>query len=116
MKNHEYVDHYVYFAHAQGGKVKVGMSSDPLERISDLNTASPYPISLVCSFVQDNRTKAFEKEHYLHLLLKPFRQHGEWFDFTNLMTHIIYVHEITLPEIIKVIKSEIKYLDYEVYT
>jgi DNA-binding transcriptional regulator YiaG len=65
---------YVY-AIRSGEAVKIGWATDPARRLSELNVGSPVSHELLGVVPA---TKAQERE--LHLLLKPWRVRGEWFD------------------------------------
>lgn len=60
------------------GRQKVGISNDPNDRIRNLQTGSPFPLSFAFVGLTDNVAKAIEDE--VHILLDQHRQVGEWFD------------------------------------
>lgn len=66
---------WIYFVQAEhGGPIKIGQSNDPIQRLKQLQTSSPYP--LVLRRVVNG---APEMEHRLHALFKDHRLNGEWF-------------------------------------
>lgn len=62
--------------------VKVGISDNPMGRLSSIQTACPFPIGLVRVFECPNREIALEMERSFHRTRKDKCLFGEWFDFT----------------------------------
>lgn len=54
--------------------IKIGVASDPLARLRDLQTGSPAKLILLAS-VEGGR----DEERSLHSLFDAYRAHGEWF-------------------------------------
>lgn len=68
---------YIYVIGADGTfRVKIGFASDPTQRLTSLQAASPFPLSLFV-LLPGGRTV----ESQLHRQFEPYRQRGEWFDF-----------------------------------
>lgn len=61
----------------EGGPIKIGISSDPVRRMSGMQVACPYPLALLhdCGPLLDAR--AYEQR--LHARYAPYRLSGEWF-------------------------------------
>jgi hypothetical protein len=59
---------------AAGDRIKIGQSTAPTHRITDLQTACPLPIRVL--FI----TRDADLEHQLHETCARFRTHGEWFE------------------------------------
>ena len=69
-------DGFVYVIHAVGtSRVKVGYSADPEKRLLELQTGSPFPLSLV-----GRREGDRSLERAVHDRLRDHLQIGEWFD------------------------------------
>ena len=66
----------VYFIEG-GGYTKIGKADDPQKRLKELQTGSPFPLSL--KFVTEG---GFEKESQIHSALSKYRFNGEWFEIT----------------------------------
>lgn len=60
-----------------GGKVKIGASVLPLDRLANLQTGSPMPLSLVWRIACPNARKL---ERALHRRYAAHHSHGEWFE------------------------------------
>ena len=78
-------DHYVYVIcrienGVKTGPVKVGMASDPDQRIQGLQTACPFKIGRVFYFACPTKEIARELERSFHQVQKEHRLHGEWFN------------------------------------
>lgn len=67
---------YVYVISAGRNAHKIGISSNPKERLSGLQTASPTKLSLVYT-IEVERPENIEAR--AHRILKPWRLEGEWF-------------------------------------
>jgi hypothetical protein len=59
---------------------KIGKSNDPQGRLANLQTSSPFKLSLFHVFRADNASAA---EESLHASLNSSRMEGEWFKLTN---------------------------------
>lgn len=67
---------FVYVIHAVGtNRVKIGYSADPANRLSELQTASPFPLDLV-----GTRPGTPDMERGLHRHLYKHHRVGEWFE------------------------------------
>ena len=66
----------VYFIEG-GGYTKIGKADDPQKRLRELQTGSPFPLTL--KFVTEG---GFEKESQIHSALSKYRVNGEWFEIT----------------------------------
>ena len=72
---------YVYLLHAEGSdRFKIGHSNNPEGRCQKIRQQSPFPISLVCSYIVIN---AHECEQKLHKMFSHRRIHREWFVFES---------------------------------
>lgn len=70
---------YVYFIEMERPRlIKIGYASDVDERLSNLQTACPFELSVLDVFIG---TK--EDERVLHKMLKPHRYRREWFRPTD---------------------------------
>ena len=58
---------------------KIGISQNPLGRLSQLLTGSPFEMHLVCAFRLWGRDDALAVERAFHWYLKDYRSRGEWF-------------------------------------
>lgn len=58
--------------------VKIGFSGQPLARLQELQTASPYKLNLVRLW-----QGTWEQEQELHVRLSLFHQRGEWYKITD---------------------------------
>ena len=75
----------VYFYHLKdSNKVKIGCSSNVLQRIKQLNTG----IHEQCTLIRVIENCDFEAEKWLHKYFKDFRIKGEWFNYTEEMLTI----------------------------
>jgi hypothetical protein len=69
---------YVYFIEAVGaGRIKIGFTSDPLRRFSELVTGSPFPLERIKVIYGDRST-----ETWWHQKFEDARVHNEWFRAT----------------------------------
>lgn len=70
---------WIYFVGADDTPIKVGMTShEPTkQRLPELQTMSPKPLSIIWAFWTEDR---FVAEEVWHKALDPWRLHGEWFD------------------------------------
>ena len=81
MKLEDLDDDFVYLLHAEGSdRFKIGHSNNPEGRCQKIRQQSPFPISLVCSYMVIN---AHECEQKLHKMFSHRRIHGEWFVFES---------------------------------
>jgi len=78
---------YVYVAKEEfSGRIKIGISKDPEQRIKALNTGNPEELILVTQF--EAKKKGYQSERDAHLLLKDHKIRGEWFDKDTDYTQI----------------------------
>ena len=76
----------IYFiGNVELGAVKIGMSSDPTNRLAELQRSHPHKLSLYR--VVDNVTQDYETE--LHKILTHIRKEGEWFELTDELIHFM---------------------------
>jgi Meiotically up-regulated gene 113 len=67
---------FAYFIqHEEGGPIKIGMSSDPEERLRGININSHDPRYKLLGVMPGGRTQ----EKNLHIQFRHIRVHGEWF-------------------------------------
>lgn len=60
--------------------VKVGISDDPISRLSNFQTAAPFRLALVKTFRMPSRKIARDVENMFHSTQARHRLYGEWFD------------------------------------
>lgn len=73
-------EHLIYFILApNSGRIKIGSSSRPMMfRMAELRALSPEAIELVGTL-----PGSFAMEDAIHERFKAYRQHGEWFDYSD---------------------------------
>ena len=70
---------YVYFIEAHAaGLVKIGYSSNPVDRMKSIQGMSPVKVSLV-GFIEGD----MQDERDLHSRFAEYHSHGEWFQFNG---------------------------------
>ena len=70
---------FVYVIKGEHNRCKIGISSNPTARITQLRTASPFPLSFAfLGATSGNDGSAIERE--AHALIDRYRKSGEWFD------------------------------------
>lgn len=74
---------FVYVIRSDANVVKIGFSSNPINRIASLRTGSSYPLDF--AFVGVTPGTGAEIEREAHRLLARHRLEGEWFDVTPEM-------------------------------
>ncbi len=76
---------YVYIIAPEGRRspVKVGMATDPWERLADLQCGSPVRLRVVEVFGSDDRRESAKLERRFHQAHAAIRLHGEWFDIED---------------------------------
>jgi len=67
-------DLVVYFIRAESGQIKIGVSVDVVERLQDLQSASPSRLELLGTV-----SGGLREEGRLHRKFAAHRLHGEWF-------------------------------------
>lgn len=70
---------YVYVIGAEDGPQKIGIASDPENRLTIFQTGNPAALK-VSAALPISRDKAFAVESYAHRLLAHKRVRGEWFN------------------------------------
>lgn len=78
---HSYAS-FVYFIDNQMGYIKVGWSTNYKQRLSMLQTATPFPLNIWALLGCNNRDEAQRVERYLHVLFDGNHVLNEWFVFT----------------------------------
>lgn len=71
----------IYLARHEHGYIKIGKSNDPLSRIRELQTASPYKIHLAATITVYGDWHAVEER--LHEVYSRYHKRGEWFDLPD---------------------------------
>lgn len=116
-RNHNQIPaSFIYVIEGEGGKHKIGISSDPIRRISELQTGSP--VALKFSFIAVSSHPVIEIETLAHNLLTNYRTSGEWFcvpasvaigaifEGANKLGHSIQqVQTEMVPEVIRLSKK-----------
>lgn len=69
---------YVYFAMAEGLRIKIGYSTDPERRIREMQTGASAPLRLIATIPGNPAT-----EREFHKRFKEYRLHREWFKFAG---------------------------------
>ena len=84
----------IYFARVgESGPVKVGCSTDPLQRLASLQTGHPERLSIIRLTDGDRR-----EEGYYHLCFSDLHISGEWFRFDpRMLTVNLGLAEIPVP-------------------
>jgi len=76
-------DTYVYVIAVQGQPcVKVGVAGNPHKRLKQLQTASPFSLSLAWTTEPTTRLNALRCEAGVHFVMGAARLSGEWFRAT----------------------------------
>ena len=70
----------IYIISTDRGVVKIGISHNPVERLTNLQTASPFPLRLVYAAVHSDAARL---EAVVHHNLRSRRAYGEWFSVTE---------------------------------
>ena len=70
----------VYVISTDRGVVKVGISHNPIERLAQLQTGSPYHLRLVYAAVHSDASRI---EAIVHHMLRDKLAYGEWFCVTE---------------------------------
>jgi hypothetical protein len=69
---------FIYVIRADNGLLKIGISSNPNARLAQLQTSSPFKLSI--AYVAALRCDGRTVEAAAHRTLASYRQSGEWFD------------------------------------
>lgn len=85
---------YVYFIQS-GGRVKIGFSTDVINRLSNLKVGNPIGAKLVAAIPGTEDTEA-----YFHKMFNAYREQGEWFLIDGLLKDMLKTMptSVTLPE------------------
>ena len=75
--------HFVYAITCQQ-YVKLGISSQPFNRLANMQTANPMELKLVWLMSFNKRSKALAYESGLHELFRGRHVRGEWFELSCL--------------------------------
>ena len=73
----------IYFLKANN-RIKIGYSHDPSDRISGIQTSSPYRIEVLLLIDGDR-----DEERELHARFRDLRKSGEWFQFDESLRNYI---------------------------
>lgn len=68
---------FVYVIEGEAGKHKIGVSTDPIRRISELQTGSP--VALKFSYIGYTPGSGYDIEAAAHVMLDQYKTSGEWF-------------------------------------
>lgn len=78
------VPHYVYFiVTADGLHCKIGHSKEPRARLENLQVAHPEPLEIRHTVLHSSQRLACMHERWLHEQFSPWRECGEWFEYTG---------------------------------
>jgi hypothetical protein len=69
------------------GRIKIGISQDPEQRLRDLQTSSPDKLGLFGFSQVGSYAMARTLEFAVHTALAPFRLVGEWFSVSPETAH-----------------------------
>lgn len=72
---------YLYLISAHSGPVKIGITADPEQRLADLQTGNPRPLSLKQLYLLPTESAA-KLERTVLQNNRKFRLCGEWFDLS----------------------------------
>lgn len=72
--------HYVYIISETGpdGYSKIGVSANPANRLRELSTGNPRPLTIVKTWAFEHRSKAFEFERKILCEANILKTHNEW--------------------------------------
>ena len=73
---------YLYVAGPEEGPVKIGFSSRPFARMSQIRTSSPADVRMIGCFEVSEPEKTKLIEQTVHLVLRDHPMNGEWFSVT----------------------------------
>lgn len=71
---------YVYVIGRAEGPVKVGITTDLIARMRQMQTGSPFKLQLLYAMPCDDRANAREHESAFHFVYAEHRLTGEWFN------------------------------------
>lgn len=75
---------YVYAIENADGLVKIGWSTDPMARLSKINSDTACPCKMI-GFLPGSRAQEAE----LHALCQPDRVHGEWYRRGHMVSNFL---------------------------
>jgi hypothetical protein len=78
-------------------RVKIGISKNPLRRLTTLQVGSPDTLTLLYSFVVKD-TDALALEERLHNKFGQLRERGEWFTMHHSIEKFIATHKETIAK------------------
>lgn len=84
MYENEYNTYCYFIGNSSKGFVKIGVTNDPMRRLSEIRTGNPYPVSLFCVVPGDETIEAM-----LHQAFGALRMEGEWFKITPALRAFI---------------------------
>lgn len=94
LVKHNKSESFVYIIQQNGGynHIKIGKSNDVDRRVSELKTASPYPLIVLAKICALNPSHALAMEKMFHKRLSKFKLAGEWFsnDAFAAIKHIAF--------------------------
>ena len=79
MNTLQYGVYFIYYGDQKNSPVKIGVTSDIDNRISNLQTGNPYVLKCKALIPCKDKTQAYNLESYLHHRFKKKRMAGEWF-------------------------------------
>ena len=74
---------FVYFIQDEQAATKIGISGDPAQRVTTLQTGHPEPLHLWRTIRCRSAADARAVERDLHAYFELQRMNGEWFDLTE---------------------------------
>jgi len=90
-------DEGVYLIEHEHGYIKLGRSTNPVQRLASLNTATPYEIHLT-GFIKTN--DAVELEAELHGRYEQYQKSGEWYNLpTYEKMHLIAICDLNKEQV-----------------
>jgi len=79
MNTLQYGVYFIYCSDQENSPVKIGVTSDIDNRISNLQTGNPYVLKCKALIPCKDKAQAYNLESYLHHRFKKKRMVGEWF-------------------------------------
>jgi predicted GIY-YIG superfamily endonuclease len=78
------VNHYVYVISCPLGLVKLGVATNPKQRVQNLQIGSPVPLELAWHYAMSDRATAEEVVAALQERFRDRRERGHWFRAARL--------------------------------
>lgn len=75
---------FVYVAQSECGRIKIGTSYNPRERVRTISSYSPTLVRLIATW-----PGSYGNEAALHKRLEPSRHHCEWFEPTSAVLEFV---------------------------